>query len=72
LARGRVGSVASGIGYGVWYAALGGLTAARAAIVQLLVPVLAAAGAVALLGERLGAAWSAPDWRSSPASRSRS
>jgi drug/metabolite transporter (DMT)-like permease len=48
------GAVASGIGYGVWYAALRGLTAARAAIVQLLVPVLASAGAVALLGERLG------------------
>jgi drug/metabolite transporter (DMT)-like permease len=48
------GAFASGIGYGVWYAALRGLTAARAAIVQLLVPVLASIGAVALLGERLG------------------
>ncbi|MGZ3440107.1 MAG: DMT family transporter [Polyangia bacterium] len=48
------GAFASGIGYGVWYAALRGLTAARAAIVQLRVPVLASIGAVALLGERLG------------------
>jgi drug/metabolite transporter (DMT)-like permease len=47
------GSVASGLGYVVWYAALKGLSAARAAIVQLAVPVLAALGAVALLGETL-------------------
>jgi drug/metabolite transporter (DMT)-like permease len=47
------GSVASGLGYVVWYTALKGLSAARAAIVQLSVPVLAALGAVALLGERL-------------------
>jgi drug/metabolite transporter (DMT)-like permease len=45
------GAVASGLGYVLWYAALRGLTATRAAIVQLSVPVLAALGGVALLGE---------------------
>jgi drug/metabolite transporter (DMT)-like permease len=49
------GALASGLGYAVWYAALRGLTAARAAIVQLSVPPLAAAGGVLLLGERLSA-----------------
>lgn len=48
------GAVTSGIGYAVWYAAVRGLTAAQAAIVQLSVPPLAALGAVALLGETLG------------------
>ena len=47
------GALASGVGYSLWYAALPGLTAARAAVLQLLVPVLAAAAAVALLGEPL-------------------
>jgi drug/metabolite transporter (DMT)-like permease len=47
------GALASGVGYSLWYAALRGLSATRAAIVQLSVPVLAAIGAVALLGERL-------------------
>lgn len=45
------GAVASGAGYAIWYAALRGLTVARAAILQLLVPFLAAAGGVLLLGE---------------------
>jgi drug/metabolite transporter (DMT)-like permease len=45
------GAICSGAGYAVWYAALRGLTRTRAAIVQLAVPVLAAAGGVALLGE---------------------
>lgn len=45
------GSIASGVGYAVWYAALRGLTATRAAIVQLLVPVLAAVGGALLLAE---------------------
>jgi drug/metabolite transporter (DMT)-like permease len=48
------GMLASGIGYVVWYAALRGLTAARAAMVQLAVPVIAALGAVALLSEHVG------------------
>jgi drug/metabolite transporter (DMT)-like permease len=47
------GAVASGLGYALWYAALRGLTATRAAIVQLSVPPLAAAGGVLLLGEAL-------------------
>ena len=45
------GAAASGVGYALWYAALRGLTVARAAILQLLVPVLAALGGVLLLGE---------------------
>lgn len=45
------GALASGVGYAVWYAALRGLTATRAAAVQLTVPVLAALGGIALLGE---------------------
>lgn len=45
------GAITSGVGYSLWYAALAGLTATQAAVVQLSVPVLAAAGAVALLGE---------------------
>jgi drug/metabolite transporter (DMT)-like permease len=45
------GALASGVGYSLWYAALRGLTATRAGILQLLVPGLAAAGAVVLLSE---------------------
>jgi drug/metabolite transporter (DMT)-like permease len=45
------GALASGVGYVVWYAALKGLTATRAATVQLVVPVLAALGGVILLSE---------------------
>jgi drug/metabolite transporter (DMT)-like permease len=41
------------VGYSLWYAALGGLTATQAAVVQLSVPVLVASGGVALLGEVL-------------------
>jgi drug/metabolite transporter (DMT)-like permease len=47
------GAVASGIGYSVWYAALKYHTATRAAILQLSVPALAAAGGVGLLAETL-------------------
>lgn len=49
------GALASALGYVVWYAALPGLTAIRAATVQLSVPVIAAAGGIVLLGERLSA-----------------
>src|SRR5512143_636014 len=49
------GALASGLGYALWYAALRGLTATRAALVQLSVPPLAAAGGVVLLGEALSA-----------------
>ena len=45
------GAVASGVGYVVWYTALKGLTATRAATVQLVVPILAAMGGVILLSE---------------------
>ncbi|MDO9284198.1 MAG: DMT family transporter [Aquabacterium sp.] len=47
------GALASGLGYAVWYTALRGLTATRAAILQLTVPALATAGGVLLLGEPL-------------------
>ncbi|HEX5052816.1 MAG TPA: DMT family transporter [Planctomycetota bacterium] len=45
------GALASGCGYAIWYAALPGLTATRAAVVQLTVPVLAACGGRFWLGE---------------------
>jgi len=45
------GALTSGVGYAIWYRALRGLTAAQAAILQLGVPVIAAFGAVAILGE---------------------
>ncbi|MHB8799865.1 MAG: DMT family transporter [Thermoanaerobaculia bacterium] len=47
------GALASGLGYAIWYAAMRGLTATRAALVQLSVPPLAALGGVALLGEEV-------------------
>lgn len=47
------GALASGVGYSIWYAALPQITATSASIVQLAVPVLAAAGGVALLGEHV-------------------
>ncbi len=47
------GALASGAGYAIWYTALRGLTATRAAILQLSVPALATAGGVLLLGEPL-------------------
>jgi len=47
------GAITSGLGYVLWYTALRNLSATRAAIVQLLVPVLAGAGGVAFLGETL-------------------
>lgn len=45
------GALASGVGYVIWYTALRGLTATRAAMVQLAVPILAAVGGVILLSE---------------------
>lgn len=47
------GALASGVGYVAWYAALRGMTATTAAIVQLSVPVIAAAGGILLLNEQL-------------------
>jgi drug/metabolite transporter (DMT)-like permease len=46
------GSITSGLGYVIWYRALRGLTATRAAIVQLAVPLIAAAGGILVLGEQ--------------------
>ncbi len=47
------GSLASGVGYIIWYAALRGLTITRAAAVQLSVPILAALGGVIFLSEQI-------------------
>jgi drug/metabolite transporter (DMT)-like permease len=49
------GVLTSGLGYVAWFAALSGLTTTSAAFVQLLVPVLAAAGGVLFLAERITA-----------------
>lgn len=46
------GALASGLGYAVWYTALPALTAIRAGLVQLAVPVLVAAIGLLFLGER--------------------
>jgi drug/metabolite transporter (DMT)-like permease len=51
------GAVASGIGYTVWYVALGGLSATEAAVVQLSVPVIAAVGGLVFLSETLTVRW---------------
>jgi len=48
------GAIASGLGYTIWYHALTGLTATQAAVVQLLVPVIAAAGGVIFVSEEIG------------------
>lgn len=45
------GAITSGLGYVIWYLALRGLTATRAAIVQLAVPLIAAAGGIVFLAE---------------------
>jgi drug/metabolite transporter (DMT)-like permease len=47
------GVLASGLGYTAWYAALKSLPVTRAGLVQLSVPVIAAAGGVIFLGEAL-------------------
>ena len=47
------GGLTSAIGYVIWYAALRDHSATSAALVQLLVPVLAALGGVVLLSEAL-------------------
>jgi drug/metabolite transporter (DMT)-like permease len=48
------GAVTSALGYVLWYSVLPALGATRAAVVQLAVPVLAAVGGFALLGEAVG------------------
>ncbi len=45
------GALASGLGYAIWYQALPALKATHAATVQLSVPVIAAIGGVAFIGE---------------------
>lgn len=45
------GAITSGLGYVIWYAALPGLGALRAATVQLSVPLIAALGGVLLMAE---------------------
>jgi drug/metabolite transporter (DMT)-like permease len=47
------GGVTSGLGYTIWYMALRDLSASRAAIVQLTVPVIAAVAGVVLLDEHM-------------------
>ena len=47
------GAIASGVGYAVWYMALRGLTATQAALLQLIVPVLAALGGVFFIHETI-------------------
>jgi drug/metabolite transporter (DMT)-like permease len=49
------GGLASGVGYALWYAALPGMTATRASIVQLAVPLLAALAGTIFLAEALTA-----------------
>ena len=49
------GAITSGVGYAIWYRALPGLTVTQAAVAQLSVPVIAAAGAVLTLGETVSA-----------------
>lgn len=45
------GAITSGIGYAIWYSVLPQLKATQAATLQLAVPVIAAVGAIILLGE---------------------
>lgn len=45
------GALTSGVGYVLWYAAVAALSSMQAALVQLSVPAIAAAGGVLLLGE---------------------
>jgi drug/metabolite transporter (DMT)-like permease len=47
------GGIASGIGYTIWYIALGELSATQAAVVQLSVPVIAALGGVIFVSEKI-------------------
>jgi drug/metabolite transporter (DMT)-like permease len=49
------GAIASGVGYTLWYTALPHLPATRAAVVQLSVPAIAAAGGMIILAEAMTA-----------------
>lgn len=47
------GVVASGLGYAIWYQALKGLSISQAAVMQLLVPVIAALGGIVFASETI-------------------
>lgn len=47
------GGITSGIGYAIWYMAIKGLTKTQTAVVQLLVPILAAFGGVLFMSENI-------------------
>ena len=47
------GGITSGVGYTIWYIALGGLSSTQAAVLQLLVPVIAALGGVMFVSEAI-------------------
>lgn len=47
------GGITSGLGYTIWYIALGGLSSTQAAVIQLSVPVLAALGGVLFVSESI-------------------
>jgi len=47
------GAIASGIGYTMWYVALAGLSATQASVLQLLVPIIAAAGGIIFVSEAI-------------------
>ncbi len=48
------GAITSGLGYALWYRVLPALGPSRAAVAQLTVPLIAAAGGAALIGEPVG------------------
>lgn len=54
------GAVTSGLGYALWYRVLPSLDRSRAAVAQLTVPVIAAAGGALVLGEGVGLAFALP------------
>ena len=47
------GAITSGLGYTIWYIALGGLSSTQAAVIQLSVPVIAAIGGVMFVSETI-------------------
>lgn len=49
------GAIGSGLGYAIWYAALPHISSAKAATLQLAVPLIAAFGGIVFLGEMLSA-----------------
>lgn len=48
------GAITSGLGYTIWYLALKGLSKIQSAVVQLLVPIIAAIGGVTFMNEVIG------------------